>query len=135
MKRKKPKRWHLELYLAVYRLTVIVAWEVSYITILNLARRRGVTVTPEKFGKDLLKIHESKATGYCLELGDDNDDVLVYLRHLPKKSYDYGTLYHELFHAVQFIMRSRNMKDELESPAYLYEHLATQCNKYFWARR
>ena len=131
----RPASHFLEIYLAIYRLAVVVTWETSLGDILAFARRGKVEITRERWGKDFSEYADDPhCNGLTMLLGDDNADVLVWLRHRPKKASEYGVLYHELFHAVQQIVKSRNLGDEIESPAFLFEYLANQCNKVLWAQ-
>ena len=72
------------------------------------------------------------AAGITIQLGDNNTDILVWLKRRPKTAREYGTLYHELSHALDFIAESHNLKEETEAKAYIYEFMATECNMVLW---
>jgi len=132
--KKKEKRF-LEINLAIYRLYVVVTWETTKQEILDYVRKASpsLKITEEEWGKLFSESADSNRTaGLTMELGDDNCDIVVWLRKRPKTSKDYGVLYHELHHAVRAIMDSRNLGIEHESPVFIYEYLANECNKYFW---
>lgn len=131
-KTKSVKRF-FEVWLAIYRLSVVVSWETSKKDLLQFAKRRGVTATEEIWGKKFDRLSSNtKCNGFCTYFGDDNQDILVWLRKRPQTVVECGVLYHELYHAVDKIIESRNLYHEAESPAYIYEYLATQCNIFFW---
>jgi hypothetical protein len=125
----------IEITLTIYRLHVVVTWETTLRDVAAFAKRHSVLLS-EGWRSDFTRIAtDGTCNGFCMSLGDDNCDLLVWLRRRPRRSRDYGTLYHELFHAVQAIIKSRNLGAEIESPAFLYEYLATQCNRVLWQRR
>jgi hypothetical protein len=126
----------LEIFLALYRLTVVVTWETTAEEIMAFARRRKVTISREKWGKDFVEHAGNRlCTGLTMELGDDNVDILVWLRCRPRTATQYGVLYHELHHVVGQVVQLRNLHRESESTAFLYEYLATSCNRALWPRR
>jgi len=54
----------------------------------------------------------------------------------------YGILYHELYHAVDYIARNidgetilYNEHKNSEPRAYLYQYLANQANTFFWGNK
>lgn len=126
----------LPIPLLQYRLHVIVTWETTVAEVAQWATRHGVTSITAGWRADIARnIDDDSCSGLTARLGDRNDDVLVWLRHRPRRASEYGTLYHELFHAVQAVARSRNLGAETESPAFLYEYLATRCNRALWPQR
>ena len=130
---KKQKQFYIQIPVDIYRLHVIVAWGASKDQIMALAKESNVQVTENGFGATFAGLYAGSSSGFCMEFGENgNTDVLVYLRRRPRKTTEYGTLYHELFHTVQSIIKDHDLHAETESPAYLYEYLATECNKYFW---
>ncbi len=134
-KRKKKEKRFLEINLAIYRVYVVVTWETTKQEILKYVRKisPSLKITDEEWGKLFSENADNNRTaGITMELGDDNCDILVWLRKRPKTAKDYGVLYHELHHAVRAISDSRNLGIEHESPAFIYEYLATKCNNYFW---
>ncbi len=125
----------LPLHLAIFRLTVIVSWNIPVDRVLGYARLRGCEFSDE-WKADLFK-GINGAIGFCSNLGPGNSDVLVWVKHpLGRKSTsrEFGTLYHELFHAVDKITKERNLHGEEEARAYIYEWLVTECNKFFWRK-
>ena len=135
MNKKERKIKFLEIHLKIYRIAVVVFIGATKKEIMQVANKRGVTIT-EKWGKDFDEVYnDTRANGFCMELGDDNCDLLVYLKKFPRKASEYGTLYHELWHATYEIIKSRNLWKEEESPAFIYEYLATECNRNFWGKK
>lgn len=123
----------LEIPLSIYRILVLISWETTKEEIIKFARNHKVIITEEQWGKDFFQHYQNKrCNGLCMELGDDNCDILVWIRKIPTSSSEYGVLYHELYHAVYHIIEQRNLYNEIESPAFIYEYLANECNKYFW---
>ncbi len=125
-------RRFLEIPLSIYRLTVVVTWESALEEVLLFAGEHKVEITPQ--WREEFERHAKDATcsGFCITFGDDNSDLLLWLRKRPTKASEYGVLYHELFHAVRAVVRSRSLGAEEESPAFLYEYLATRCNQVLW---
>lgn len=137
MKRKKKsrRRGYIEIPVRVYRVCVIVAWGMSRRSLIALGKRHKVRITAKKWGADFDQVADDpRAVGLCMEFGDDNTDILVWLRKRPRRCSEFGTLYHELHHAVAAIVASRNLYGEKESPAFLYEYLATEANRELWKR-
>ena len=125
----------LHVSLAVYRITVVVTWETTPAEIVRHGRRWGIASLTDEWRDALAKdLSEKACAGICLLYGADNSDVLVWLRHRPQKASQYGVLYHELYHAVAAVVRERHLGGESESPAFIYEYLATRCNQVLWPR-
>ena len=125
----------LEINLAIYRVYVVVTWDTSKKEIMNYVKHNSpkLKITEEVWGKEFSKcVDDNRCNGLTIELGDDNCDILVWLRKRPQTASEYGVLYHELHHATRAIVDSRNLGIEHESPAFIYEYLATQCNKHLW---
>lgn len=116
----------------LYRLTVVVTWESDGTKIAKVAAKHGCPVATRFVGD--FKENAEDALGLCMKFSNDNPDVLVWLRKKPNTASSYATLYHELYHAVDSISESRNLRDEQEARAYLFEHLADRCNKHFWPK-
>lgn len=123
----------LAINLAVYRLHVIVTWDTSAEEIAEYSEAHGCDVS-KRFVSDFKEHAEDALLGLCMKLHNENPDVLVWLKQRPRRASDYGTLYHELYHAVDDISKSRNLDDEAESRAYIFEYLVTEANKFFWRR-
>lgn len=119
---KLPK--FLAINLAIYRLHVVVTWETKGEEIAQYAQAHGCVVSP-RFVQDFTE--ESRdALGLCMKFSNDNPDVLVWLSTRPSTSATYATLYHELYHAVDEVSKSRNLADEPEARAYAFEYLVSQ---------
>ena len=121
----------LLINLAIYRLHVVVTWGTSAAQIVQYAKKHGYT--PAKRFVAEFQEHTQDSIGLCMTFSNSNPDVLVWLRERPKRASDYGTLYHELYHAVDSVSESRNLAEELEARAYAYEYLVTEANRFFWS--
>lgn len=111
---------------AIYRMHVVVTWGTTAEQIVRYVGQHNVTV-----GKDFVKQfreHTSDAIGLCMKFRNDNPDLLVWMGKRPRKASEFGTLYHELYHAVDSISESRNLKDEEEARAYVFEYLVAEAN-------
>jgi hypothetical protein len=122
----------LEIPLHLYRLIVIVTWETSFADLKRFIKRNTHVLTAD-WQKDYEK-HRNDAVGVCMTLGDNNSDVVIWLKEKPTRASQYGVLYHELFHAVDHITRTHNLDGEIEARAYIFEHLVNQCNSHLWPR-
>lgn len=133
---KKPDAY-LIIPLPLYKLHVVVAFGVTVEQAAKHARRRGCDLITDEWIKDVASFSDG-AKGLCTNLGKGNTDVLVWLKnglYRDSKASEYDTLYHELFHAVDKITKTHNLHDEEECRAYIFGYLATECNKFFWARK
>lgn len=133
MRKRKPKKENkfIAINLAIYRMFVVVTWEPEVHKIANWANKNGTLKVTDEWITTFLKSKE-KAIGCCLEFGKDNTDVLIWLKERPKKASQYGTLYHELYHAVDHITDTHNLSVEREARAYVYEYLIDECNRVLW---
>lgn len=122
----------LAINLALYRLHVIVTWETTGAEIAEFARQHGCRVS-DRFVPDFNE-QASDALGLCMAFHNDYPDVLVWLSKKPTKASSYATLYHELYHAIDSVSKSRNLADEPEARAYAFEYLVNECNRFFWPR-
>lgn len=128
MKKKESK--YIEIFLAIYRCTVVITWEQNKQKIIKAMQRCGIHLTDD-WQKDF-HYYGEKATGVCMALGDGNTDILVWLKERPRKAKQYGVLYHELFHAVDILSDSHNLGGEKEARAFLYEYLVNEANRILW---
>ena len=129
---KKNVHKLIEIFVTLYRLTVVIAWETDLREVLKFCQKR-CSLT-EKEIQEIAEYGE-EANGITVNLGEYNTDILIWLKKRPKKASEYGNLYHELHHATFHIAKSHNLNNEMEAQAYLYEYLATQANQYFWKKK
>lgn len=132
-KKRKPTRF-LHINIGVYRCTVLLTWETSVAEIVRHSERRGVKAIDDDWKKAAKKAAQEMmddSKGFCMEIGD-GPDVVMWLEHRPTNASTYGTLYHEIYHAVDHLSESHSLEKEWEARAYLYEYLATACNRYLW---
>ena len=117
--------------LRTYQCAVVVTWEPNIDTIIKHVIKKGVEISKEWKGR--FTNCSQDADGVCMTLGDKNTDILVWLKNKPLKARSFGTLYHELYHAVDHIAASHNLETEREARAYIFEHLINACNQVLWA--
>jgi hypothetical protein len=126
----------IEIYLSIYRRSVVVVfgWELQ--KIIKLANKKGIKT--DKFSERMK--NEFYGSGLCCHFGDDNNDILIWLRDFPEQSSQFGVLYHEIYHAVDIVAENIDSEFKLycdngmsEARAYLYEYIVTECNKILWA--
>ncbi len=129
---KKKENKFIEINLAIYRCHCIVTWEQDVNKIIAWGKKNGIT----QLADDWKKVYQDNAvgTGLAMEFGNNNTDVLVWLKEKPKKLSQYGVLYHELYHAVDRISEQHNLNPykEIEARAYMFEYLVNECNKILW---
>lgn len=131
--RKRVERHSLNIPVSIYRMTVAVFWEINLADALLYCKERGCSLSIKE-AKEIVSFADG-AAGLASNIGAKNTDVLVWLRERPRRASSYGTLYHELYHAVDYISASHKLSDEREARAYLFEYLATQCNRFFWGKK
>lgn len=132
----KSKKNILVIPVPLYRVTVLVAWDVPIESVGRHCRKHGCNITKEWI-KDRVSFAEG-ANGICTNLGEGNTDVLVWLKnnlHRRSKASEFGILYHELYHAVDRIGKSHNLMEEEEARAYIFEYLVFRCNQFFWKKK
>lgn len=122
----------LLINLPIYRLSVVLTWETDAQEIAKWTASQGVKVAP-RFERDF-KEASGDALGLCMSLDNKYPDMLVWLAKKPSNKDGFHTLYHELYHAVDGISENRNLGDEKEARAYLFEHLVTVCDETFGRR-
>lgn len=131
---KKGK--YLEIPVILYRMTVVVFWETGISDIAAFAKKHKCAISDTWItnAEETIK----NASGACMPLGENNRDLLIWLKEKPKEARQYGVLYHELYHAVDFIADGTGLDTGLqgtESRAFLFEYLVTTCNRYFWSQK
>ena len=74
--------------------------------------------------------------GLMADYGQGSSDVLVWLKVRPDRVSNFAVLYHELYHAVDQISKSRGFdnktSENCEPRAYLFEYLFTEASKVLW---
>src|SRR3990167_4516275 len=111
----------LVIPLKIYRLNVVVCWEDPLEKFLKYARNRGCSIPDDEIAGIL---NSAKgASGIAVTIGKESTDVLIWMKKRPRKASEYGTLYHELYHAVDNITETHNLTGEKEARAFIYEYL------------
>jgi hypothetical protein len=131
----KPASQFLDIPCAIYRVHVVVTWGTTIAEIARYAFRHHVRLSLTWIKTVEQEIGDGGCSGCTFNFGDGNTDILVWLRTRPKKASNFGTLYHELYHATRAIAESHSFVKEEEAQAFLYEHLATACNRVLWNAR
>jgi hypothetical protein len=126
----------IEIYLSIYRRSIIVVFGWDLQKIINLAHKKNIKTA--KFSERMKD--EFYGAGLCCKFGDHNTDILIWIKDFPDRASKYGILYHELYHAVDVIAEDIDPEFKLycedgvsEARAYLYEYIVTECNKVLWA--
>ena len=132
---KKHKRWKEKntfvIHVPTYRISVVVTWEQDIKKIVTWAKKQGVKNVSKEWQDEFVKQKET-AAGLCMSLGKNNTNVFVWLCERPERTSQYGNLYHELYHAVDRIKENCSLAEEKESPAFIFEYLANECNRRLW---
>jgi hypothetical protein len=137
-----PKEPPVKIFVGIYRIHVIVfmGWSVDDM----IADGIAAGVDEASFTPDWVKwMRETVGTaeGICAHFGATNSDILIWLPKRPDEAREYGTLWHELSHAVDKIAKhcdpnhhffSENMMSEPR--AYLMEYLAVEITRDLWNR-
>lgn len=137
MARKKLD--YIEIPVNIYRRTVVVFFGATAKEMCDFGKSRGIRDFSEESLKWMKETIAGTAMGFTLNYGDDNPDILVWLRIRPRTASQFGVLYHELYHAVDFIASHTDEKnkwyseDGMSEPrAFLFEYLANECNRKLW---
>ena len=103
MKKKQVKK--IEIPVQIYRMSVVVFFgatmnEIIKWGIKNNIQEKRFTDEWKKWVGDTIK---EQPNGFAINYGDNNRDILIWLKKQPKVSSEFGWLYHELYHAVYII--------------------------------
>lgn len=150
MKKKAKKKEeksiveHLDIRLDIYRRTVVIFLGAP--TVEQIVESAIKHKVPEKYfthgWKDSVQDAIKKGSaGFCTPLGEDARDLMIWLRERLKTATQYGVLYHELHHAVDFVAVGVDPEDRMvgktgisEAKAYLFEFLVNECNTTLWKK-
>lgn len=142
MKKKLCTPFFIEVYLRTYRRSVVVFFGTTAEGILKMGKKRGISVRlfTDSWVAALKELSTEKTTsGFTMQFGDNNTDVLISMRERPKKASEYGRLYHEVYHAVDEIAWAVDETNKLttkdgtsEARAYLFEHIVNELNSKLW---
>ena len=136
---KKKKAMFVRVDLAIYRRSVVFAFGATMDDIRRyaLTHRLGPDVMTDDWQRHTESVLKDEGClGFACPFGERNSDILVSMRKHPVKISEYGTLYHELYHAVDLIALSMDPNSLLydkanmsEARAYLFEYLSTEIEK------
>lgn len=130
MKKSSRHSKFIECYLELYRCTVLITYETEYKDISSYLKKRKFILAPD--WKKAFEELRPNALGVCMDLKENNPDVLVWISKKPTNAKEYGTLYHEIHHATDLVLTSHNMRSEREAAAYIFEFIVNTANHYFW---
>ena len=138
-----PKETPIVIEVVLYRLHVVVfiGWSVDDIVQWGLDGQIDHWQFTESW-KTWTRNASETAKGWCTNYGGNgNSDVVTWLKDRPTKASEYGTLWHELVHAVDKIANQADpgahfYDDSWQSEprAFLYEYLAVEISKVLWNR-
>ena len=127
----------------LYHLHVVVLIGYTVNEVIAHGRRHGIS--KDSFTVSWCEFVQNAtegAQGYCTSFGHKNSDVLIWLKTRPRKSLEYGTLWHELSHAVDRIAVHADPGNSFndghghsEPRAFLFEYLAVKITQDLWNRR
>ena len=129
---KKSKCVIVTIPVVIYNIHVFVFVNGGAKNIIDYAKELGLKLS-KRWIKGLDSQYKGNGLGFCTYYGEDNIDILIGIKKPLLKASDYGTLYHEIYHAVFWILKDHSIKDE-EAGAYLYEYISTECNRVLWNR-
>ena len=124
----------LAINVPIYRLHVLITWGTTPEQIRKYSAKHKLELA-ESFEREFKGHLADGALGLCMEPKANNADILVWMKERPLRASSYGTLYHELYHAVDSISESRSLADEPEARAYVFEYLVTEANRFFWSKQ
>jgi len=121
----KKKSLNFILPLVVYPFDIMVSFGQTDKEVIAALNKYGIT------DEDELKLVTLNGVGrYCMF---SNNASLIRLWTYPEYAEDYGTLAHEIFHAVTFILDKTGMDIQLkvsdEAYSYLIGYITTQIYK------
>lgn len=141
MTKKENKIKPIEIHLDIYRCVIVVFCGHSLEEIKKIGLRKGISkdTLNRKFLRQTEETLEENIGGFCSPYGENNRDILVWVKKRPLIAHEYGVLYHELYHAVDMIFAGIDKntlgyaKEGISEPrAYLYQHLVNRCNQVLW---
>ena len=120
----------LSIPVEVYRLHVIVTWERNPAIIGDFCRKEGLEVA-SNFESEFKENCDKGTIGLCMWLKNDEPNVVIWLNDRPSSIAAFSTLLHELYHATDYISKARNLSEEEEARAYVFEYLSNYCLRAF----
>ena len=123
MKKKKSKNFIIPL--VIYPFDVMVSLKQSDVELVETLNKFGIDTSDNNMWK-----FEENGIGRCISF--PTGQLLIRLAHHPKSNEDFGTLQHEIFHAVHFFMKRMRMKLNMkndEAYAYLIGYLTQEIYK------
>lgn len=142
MKREKRKPTVIPVPVAIYRTVVVLFIGSTCDEIVATGAMNGIDKKhfTEGWRRDVRQLmDETQTKAFTILFGDDNRDVLIWLRERPRTATEYTHLYHEIAHAVDFIAHATDEKNlwygnngMSEPRAYLFGYLATAFNRALW---
>jgi hypothetical protein len=129
---KKP----IEIYIPIYKVTVIMVFGWTKEQILKCGKEHGVKEQREM--SKWIDKNIDTCSGFCVRYGDGNRDILIWLKKYPESFKEYGVVYHELYHAIDFIAYDIDPETMMsnegssEARAFLFEYIINEANRVLW---
>lgn len=122
----------IHIFIHIFKMAVIVVWDCTMEEAIQHARNNGYKISEdwEKF----LKPTTANTDGQTTFLGDENADLLVWLKRKPIDSKTFGVFYHEIYHVVDYIASYFKLKHDEHTRAYLYEFIVGEAHKFLWKK-
>ncbi len=136
---KKLQLKLIEIPIKLYKVSVVIFFGGDIEFIIKTGIKKGIKKEQfTKKWKNWIEDEMKEGQGICCDYGENNKDVLVWMWKRPETLKDYGILYHELYHAVDYIADSRGFDsiDKLSEPkAYLFEYLFNEASLILWNKK
>lgn len=100
----------------------------------KIIRSLGKDIVTKEYAELINGACTDKYIGSCSRLNNDELDIVVIMKKIPKTSSEYGSLYHEIHHACRFICEDRGIDDN-EAEAYLFEYVCDVITERLWRNK
>lgn len=130
-KAPKPRVGHFVVTIPVYGLGILLSFGQTKEQLEATLKKRNVTT---------IKIRDDHGTG---NLGgyvqtDQSTTAVLWLRHWPERASQYNVLQHEIFHAVDYLLRNIGFTlsdDSNEAWAYAIGHVSEKVYQFLWDKK
>lgn len=140
--KKQKKIFYLDIDIPIYQRHLVLFIGASVEQMVIVGTKKGIRseTLSKKWISDVKEMVEDRTcAGFCASYGENNTDVLLWVREKPCTVKTYETVYHELYHAVDKIaeqvdptIRLTDQYGMSEARAYLFGYLITEINKVLW---
>lgn len=138
---KNSDKMLIEIRIHIYKIHLLLFIGHTAKEIVAMAKKRGVKddTFPKYWIPETQNTMDGNASGFCGHLGENNRDILIWLRKKPRVLSEFGVLYHEMIHAIDFIFHDIDEQEKgfdkrgiSEARAYLYEYLIIEAQRKLW---